>query len=122
VKEGETVKIRLINVWTSAHAIHIHGHHFLVTHKDGYPLPAPYHADTVPILPGERYDVLLTANNPGNWMLHDHIGGHAANNNIDPGGIMTHVLYEGFSGGGGGHEHGSAKHRSAGSLLGMYRR
>lgn len=121
IEEGETVKLRLVNVGHSTHAFHIHGHHFKVTHKDGYPLPNAYMADTVLIGPGERYDVLIEGNNPGIWMLHDHVGPHAMNDFIAPGGMKTHLVYEGFHADemGDDHQHHLRTMR-AGDFLGLY--
>ncbi len=45
--------------------------------KDGRRLAQPYMADTVNVAPGERYDVLVTASEPGVWALHCHILSHA---------------------------------------------
>lgn len=95
VKEGEIVRLRLINIGEEIHSIHIHGHEFVVTHKDGYALPAPFKADVVMVGPGERYDVWFEANNPGLWMVHDHAGMNAMANGYDPAGIMTYIKYEG---------------------------
>lgn len=94
VKDGETLRLRLINAGSLSHSIHLHGHHFQVTHKDGYLLPAPYYADTILIAPGERYDVYVKLDNPGPWMLHDHMPQHEQNDHINPGGMMTHLCYQ----------------------------
>ncbi|HET6406053.1 MAG TPA: multicopper oxidase domain-containing protein [Candidatus Thermoplasmatota archaeon] len=106
-KEGQVLRIRMINAGNVLFAMHLHGHHVLVTHKDGILLESPYWADTVPIAPGERYDVFVRLNNPGLWDFHDHIGGHTQNDNIFPGGAMTMLCYEGYHGceprGHGGH-------------------
>lgn len=106
-KEGDVVRIRYINAGNSLFAMHLHGHHVLVTHKDGILLESPYWADTVALAPGERYDVFVKLDNPGMWDLHDHIGGHTQNDNIFPGGAMTMLCYEGYDGceasGHGGH-------------------
>lgn len=108
IAEGETLKLRLINAGGMVHAIHIHGHVFDVTHKDGHLLPAAYQADTILIGPGERYDVLVHGDNPGVWEFHCHMAGHTSNDNIWPGGMMTMLAYEGFDSGTGGHVgHGS---------------
>jgi FtsP/CotA-like multicopper oxidase with cupredoxin domain len=101
VKTGETVRIRMINAGQLIHTMHLHGHHFLVTHKDGYNLPAPYHGDSLVIGPGERYDVYVKANNPGVWDFHDHggaweLGSYAANEHAFPGGMSTMLVYEDF--------------------------
>lgn len=95
VRGGERVKIRLINIGLQPYSMHLHGHTFLVTHRDGYTLESPFYADTILIGPGERYDILFTANNPGDWMLHDHAGG-TLNAGFEPGGMMIHIHYEGF--------------------------
>jgi len=93
--EGEAKRLRFVNAGTKRHSMHIHGHTFLVTHEDGHRVPDPYWKDTLDIAPGQRYDAILFADNPGIWVMHDH-SGHASNNNIYPGGIFTAVAYEGF--------------------------
>lgn len=93
VAPGTTLRIRMINAGSLPHSIHLHGHHMLVTHKDGYLLPDPYHADTLPIFPGERYDVYVKLDNPGPWMLHDHMAQYEQNDHMSPGGIATVVCY-----------------------------
>lgn len=99
VKEGETLRLRTVNAGQLLHTLHLHGHHFLVTHKDGYKLASPYWADSIVIGPGERYDLYVTANNPGHWDLHDHggawnVGAYAANDHAFPGGMTTMLVYE----------------------------
>ncbi len=94
VKEGDVVRLRLLNLGLVEHSIHVHGHAFVVTHRDGFRLPAPFTVDTLSIAPGERYDVWFKADNPGVWMLHDHAGMSAMDNGFDPGGIMTVIKYE----------------------------
>jgi manganese oxidase len=101
ISSGETVRIRLINAGQLVHAMHLHGTHFLVTHKDGYNLPAPYWADTLLIGPAERYDVYVQGDNPGIWDFHDHgggwnLGGYASNDYAFPGGMATMLVYEDF--------------------------
>jgi len=91
VKEGDRVLIRLINMGSLAHPIHLHGHLFKIVATDGNPVPpaAQLTKDTVFIAPGERYDIELVADNPGVWMIHCHIENHAAN------GMMTLIEYDG---------------------------
>lgn len=97
VKEGDVARIRLVNVGNSLFTMHLHGHHVLVTHKDGVLLDSPYWADVVAIAPGERYDVYVKLDNPGVWDYHSHTGEQGANDNIFPGGAMTMLCYEGVS-------------------------
>lgn len=77
VKEGERVRLRFINTGVMAHPMHLHGHSMTVIARDGYPLSHPYEVDTFNIAPGETWDVALTADNPGTWLLHCHILPHA---------------------------------------------
>jgi FtsP/CotA-like multicopper oxidase with cupredoxin domain len=96
VKKGDVVRLRFFGAGGEVHSMHLHGHDMLVTHKDGLPLPAPYYADTILIGPGERYDAIVMADNPGIWMFHDHIDPHVTNNGKFAGGAMTIVSYDGM--------------------------
>lgn len=93
ITKGDVVRIRLIGAGDEVHSIHIHGHVFEIFAKDGHPLPAPIKADTVLFGPGERYDLILRADNPGIWMVHDHIDRHTVNGKSPMGGIMTTIEY-----------------------------
>lgn len=94
LKKGDVVRLRLYGAGGETHSIHTHGHHFTVTHKDGWPLPKPYKADTISVAPGERYDIVMEANNPGRFIVHDHVDSHVANNGKYPGGPITIFEYE----------------------------
>jgi plastocyanin len=96
VREGETVRVRLINVGEQMHSMHVHGHNMLVAYRDGYKLDSPFRVDTLGIMPGERYDVFITMDNPGLWMFHDHVSLNGMNDDHDPGGMMTCIAYDGF--------------------------
>jgi plastocyanin len=98
VREGETVRFRIINAGNEVHTWHPHGHTMEIFAKDGYELPAPYRADTLLIAPGERYDYVMEFNNPGLWMIHDQMGQYAVNDNVHPGGMMACIAYDGFEG------------------------
>lgn len=98
VSEGETIKVRLGNIGEELHSMHIHGHYMLVTHRDGYPLEHPYRVDTLGLMPGERYDVIIKADNPGFWVFHDHVGLNVMNDHHAPGGMLTCIAYDGFKG------------------------
>jgi plastocyanin/translation initiation factor IF-1 len=91
VTEGDRVLIRLVNAGNMPHPFHIHGHSFTIVATDGNPVPpgAQLVKDTVMISPGERYDIVFDATNPGVWMVHCHIENHADN------GMMTVIQYEG---------------------------
>ena len=93
VKKGDVLRLRLYAAGNNV-AFHTHGHDMLVTHKDGLPLPEPYHADVVPLLQGERLDVIIEMNNPGLWINHDHIEHHVSNAGKAPGGAVLIIEYD----------------------------
>ncbi|GGI85393.1 hypothetical protein GCM10007978_23850 [Shewanella hanedai] len=88
---GDTIRLRFINAGTQEHYIHLHGHTFLVTHKDGAPMESPIEMDTMPIGPAERKDFILRTNNPGDWPMHCHSAPHITNDGEYPGGMMMHL-------------------------------
>lgn len=77
LKLGQRVRIRYMNEGQIIHPMHLHGLVQQVIAKDGRPLPQPYLADTLNVAPGERYDVIVTASEPGVWAYHCHILSHA---------------------------------------------
>jgi FtsP/CotA-like multicopper oxidase with cupredoxin domain len=93
VNPGDVIRIRLIGAGDAFHSIHIHGHIFKIVFKDGRPLANPILADTVVIGPGERKDLFITCDNPGRWMVHDHVDAHTVNGEKPMGGIMTVIEY-----------------------------
>jgi FtsP/CotA-like multicopper oxidase with cupredoxin domain len=59
-KEGEVVLLRLLAMgWDHTFAFHPHMFHMQVIGTDGRGLDSPYWKDTLPIVSGERYDVLV---------------------------------------------------------------
>lgn len=97
VKKGEKVLVRLGNISMQNHPIHLHGHNFKVVAKDGTPLqkPAQYDANTIDVAPGETYDIIFTANNPGTWIFHCHLPHHTAGQDDGHGGMLTSFHYDG---------------------------
>lgn len=77
VKRGQRFRIRYMNEGQIIHPMHLHGLTQLVIAKDGRTLAQPYAVDTLNVAPGERYDVLVIADQPGTWALHCHILSHA---------------------------------------------
>jgi FtsP/CotA-like multicopper oxidase with cupredoxin domain len=77
VKPGEWVLVHYLNEGVQAHPMHLHGLEQRVIAKDGIPLAQPYTADTINVSPGERYSVLVHADEPGVWAWHCHILPHA---------------------------------------------
>lgn len=94
VKQGERVRLRVANFASEVpHPIHLHGQPFKVIAKDGYPWDGPT-AVTQLVGAGETYDLLVTAEVPGTWMLHCHVPHHTTNDGQEPGGMMTQVVIE----------------------------
>jgi len=42
-----------------------------------------FQADVINVGPGQRYDVIWPAKEPGKWILHCHIPHHTLNNNVE---------------------------------------
>ena len=69
VKKGQKIRLRFINAAASTiFHVALQGHQMTVTHTDGQPVE-PVKVDVIRIGMGERYDVVVTANNPGTWQL-----------------------------------------------------
>jgi FtsP/CotA-like multicopper oxidase with cupredoxin domain len=82
-KRGETIVIESRNDTAFAHAIHLHGHHFRVLERGGKVLEHPDWRDTYTTVPDETVKVALVADNPGKWLIHCHMLGHAASGMMD---------------------------------------
>lgn len=76
-KVGERVRFRFMNEGVMVHPMHLHGLTYEVFARDGYLLPQPFKCDTLTIAPGERWDAIVVADNPGVWAFHCHILTHA---------------------------------------------
>ena len=74
---GEWVQIDYYNEGLLGHPMHLHGMPQMVIAKDGFPLASPQMMDTVWVSPGERYSVLVHADQVGTWAFHCHILTHA---------------------------------------------
>jgi FtsP/CotA-like multicopper oxidase with cupredoxin domain len=86
MKVGETIKFRFIGTNNNfIHPMHMHGGPFTVVARDGVMLPAAarFEADVINVAPGQRYDVIWPAREPGKWILHCHIPHHTLNNNVE---------------------------------------
>ncbi|WP_034854204.1 multicopper oxidase family protein [Sinorhizobium sojae] len=75
MKLGESYVLEIANRTPHAHPIHLHGLSFriLSSNKRSF-LPPP--TDTILLLPDERAEVALVADNPGDWVMHCHIIEH----------------------------------------------
>lgn len=71
---GETLRITLINDTAFPHGMHLHGHHF----REVLPRALGPLRDTILVDRGERREIALVADNPGDWLFHCHMLGHQA--------------------------------------------
>ncbi len=71
VDEGEWVALSIENTTSMWHPVHLHGH----TPQLGR-APGGARKDTVNVLPGQTVELMVHANNPGQWMLHCHNAYH----------------------------------------------
>ena len=92
VREGELVRLTVVNRGGDTHPMHPHGHRVLIESRNGVPVTgSPLWLDTFDVQPGEAWTVLLRADNPGIWMAHCHDLEHATQ------GMVIHLLYDGVS-------------------------
>ncbi|MEO5817549.1 MAG: multicopper oxidase domain-containing protein, partial [Gemmatimonadaceae bacterium] len=97
VRVGQRVKFRIIGTNNNfIHPMHMHGGPFTVVARDGVTLSpsARFDADVINVGPGQRYDVIWPAREPGKWIFHCHIPHHTLNNNVEEqgGGGLTLVV------------------------------
>jgi FtsP/CotA-like multicopper oxidase with cupredoxin domain len=77
-QKDEVIVVRFMNEGVMMHPWHLHGMPMRVVARDGYPLGnAEFTCDTLGVNPGERFDVVITCDNPGAWAFHCHILPHA---------------------------------------------
>jgi FtsP/CotA-like multicopper oxidase with cupredoxin domain len=69
VRRGERIRLRVMNISSdTGYRFAIAGHRLRVTHTDGMPV-SPVTVDVLRLGMGERYDVLVEADNPGAWQV-----------------------------------------------------
>jgi Cu/Ag efflux protein CusF len=81
VKQGERVRIRLVNLGMDHHPIHLHGVQFVVTGTEGGRQPESTWGPGNTVLVGvaQARDVEFVAKYTGDWMLHCHMPHHNMN-------------------------------------------
>ncbi len=76
LQKDDWIMVHYYNEGLQIHPMHQHQFPQLIIAKDGIPLDEPYWADTVNVAPGERFTVILHAEDPGVWVWHCHILNH----------------------------------------------
>ena len=97
VNAGERFRIRWINIsGEEFHTMHTHGHYQQVIARDAAPVETKDVEDTVLVGPGQRADVVITANaKPGTWLVHCHVADHTEDGAGMPDGLITAIHYSG---------------------------
>jgi len=75
--KGERILVRFMNEGLAHHPMHLHGLPMQIVAVDGWMLPQPYRCDTIDVAPGNRYDAIIEATEPGVWAFHCHVLSHA---------------------------------------------
>ena len=93
VRQGERVRIRMVNLGMDHHPMHIHGNQFYVTGTEGGRVPetAWYPGNTVLVGVAQARDIEFDAVHAGDWMLHCHLPHHMMNQMVSMVGPMSHA-------------------------------
>jgi FtsP/CotA-like multicopper oxidase with cupredoxin domain len=91
VRQGERVRIRMVNLGMDHHPIHLHGNTFYTvgTEAGRIPRAAWQPGNTVLVGVAQARDIEFEARNPGDWMLHCHLPHHMMNQMASMVGPMT---------------------------------
>jgi len=91
IRQGERVKIRLLNMGMDHHPIHLHGHQFVVTGTEAGRQPESTwgRQNTVLVGVAQARDIEFDAKYMGNWMIHCHLPHHMMNQMSSMAGPLT---------------------------------
>ncbi|HVS15346.1 MAG TPA: copper oxidase [Thermoanaerobaculia bacterium] len=81
VRQGERVRLRMVNLGMDHHPIHMHGHQWNVVGTEGGRIPqsAWIPGNTVLLGVAQSRDLELDAKHLGDWMIHCHLPHHMMN-------------------------------------------
>ena len=81
VRQGERVRIRMVNMGMDHHPVHLHGHTFRTVATEGGRIPeaAWQPGNTVLLGVAQARDVEFEATHLGDWVLHCHLPHHMMN-------------------------------------------
>jgi FtsP/CotA-like multicopper oxidase with cupredoxin domain len=85
VRQGNRVRLRVVNLGMDHHPIHLHGHQFFITGTEGGRTPEStwYPTNTVLVGVAQAKVVEFEAKYPGSWMVHCHLPHHMMNSMSD---------------------------------------
>jgi FtsP/CotA-like multicopper oxidase with cupredoxin domain len=93
VKQGERVRIRIINLGMDHHPIHLHGFTFWETGREGARQPDTlwHRGNTTLVGVAQARDIEFIADRTGDWMFHCHLPHHMMNQMVSNVGPMTRL-------------------------------
>ncbi len=95
VREGDRVRLRVINVTQRICPLFLTGHRFEIIATNGSDQSEVFpKRDTITLAPGDRYDLEFIADNPGVWSLSSLLPTQTANGGSFPGGVACVVRYQ----------------------------
>ena len=102
VKQGERVRIRMVNLGMDHHPMHLHGTQFYVTGTEGGRIPESrwFRENTVLVGVAQARNIEFDAIYPGEWMLHCHLPHHMMNQMVSMVGPMASMGHGTQTGGG----------------------
>ena len=115
---GDTVRMRLANVGSAVHPMHLHGFYFNVDTRGDerqetvLPTASPRLVVTERMAPGQTFSLMWKPTRPGNWLFHCHDNVHVVPQRpFEPGAAASPTIQ---------HNHeGSMDHMMAGPVMGI---
>jgi hypothetical protein len=93
VKQGERVRVRIVNLGMDHHPIHLHGFTFWETGREGARQPEAIwpRGNTTLVGVAQARDIEFVADRAGDWMLHCHLPHHMMNQMSSIAGPMSRL-------------------------------
>lgn len=94
---GQRVLLRLVNAGFLTHTVHLGGLTGRVIAEDAFPLvsgrkDASYEKTAITLGPGQRVDVLIVPEHPGEYLIRSRDYSRVVNDDSFPGGMMTRLV------------------------------
>ncbi|MBZ2181103.1 MAG: multicopper oxidase family protein [Acidobacteriota bacterium] len=92
VRQGERIRIRIVNMGMDHHPIHLHGNQFFMTGTEAGRRPEAtwYAENTIIVGVAQARDIEFDAKHLGDWMLHCHLPHHMMNQMVPMVGPAMH--------------------------------
>lgn len=97
LRQGERVRLRVVNAAQHAIPLYLSGHRFEVVSVNGGDSLEPHvYRDTITLNPSDHVDLSFVADNPGVWSFASEVLEQSSNEGKFPGGIACVVRYSGM--------------------------